>query len=62
MIRTDALHNMAERRFNKLTNARGLATGYEKAADSYLVFIHLVSIRLYLSDFPPDRAVVPTRW
>jgi transposase len=41
-----ALCNMVERCFNKLKNARRLATRYDKAADSYLGFNHIVSIRL----------------
>jgi transposase len=46
-----ALRNMVERCFNKLKNARRLATRYDKTADSYLGFIHLVSIRLWLRHF-----------
>ena len=42
---------MVERCFNKLKNARRLATRYDKTADSYLGFIHLVSIRLWLREF-----------
>ena len=34
-----ALRNMVERCFNKLKNARRLATRYDKTADSYLGFI-----------------------
>lgn len=46
-----ALRNMVERCFNKLKNARRLATRYDKTADSYLGFIHLVSIRLWMRHF-----------
>jgi len=46
-----ALRNMAERCFNKLKIARRLATRYDKTADSYLGFIHLVSIRLWMREF-----------
>ena len=46
-----ALRNMVERCFNKLKNARRLATRYDKTADSYLGFIHLVSIRLWMREF-----------
>ena len=55
-----ALRNMAERwlppfgrclRPNKLKNARRLATRYDKTADSYLGFIHIVSIRLWMNQF-----------
>ena len=46
-----ALRNMVERCFNKLKNARRLATRYDKTADSYLGFIHTVSIRLWMRQF-----------
>ena len=46
-----ALRNMVERCFNKLKNARSLATRYDKTADSYLGFIHIVSIRLWMRQF-----------
>lgn len=36
---------------NKLKNARRLATRYDKTADSYLGFIHIVSIRLWMLQF-----------
>ena len=46
-----ALRNMVERCFNKLKNARRLATRYDKTAASYLGFIHIVSIRLWTRQF-----------
>lgn len=46
-----ALRNMVERCFNKLKNARKLATRYDKTADNYLGFIHIVSVRLLLRQF-----------
>ncbi len=46
-----ALRNMVERCFNKLKNARRLATRYDKTADSYLGFINLVAIRLWMRQF-----------
>ena len=46
-----ALRNMVERCFNNLKNARRLATRYDKTADTYLAFIHLVSIRLWMRQF-----------
>lgn len=46
-----ALRNMVERCFNKLKNARRLATRYDKTAESYLGFIHIVSIRLWTRQF-----------
>ncbi|OBX17942.1 hypothetical protein A9995_14185 [Erythrobacter sp. QSSC1-22B] len=46
-----ALRNMIERCFNKLKNARWLATRYDKTADNYLGFIHTVSIRLWMREF-----------
>ena len=42
---------VVERCFNKLENARRLATRYDKTADSYLGFAHLVSIRLWLREY-----------
>jgi transposase len=45
------LRNMVERCFNKLKNARRLATRYDKTADSYLGFIHIVSIRPWTRQF-----------
>lgn len=42
------LRNMIERCINKRKNARRLAIRYDKAADSYLGFIPIVSIRLWL--------------
>lgn len=46
-----ALRNMVERCFNKLKNARRLATRYDKTAASYLGFVHIVSIRLWMRQF-----------
>ena len=46
-----ALRNMVERCFNKLKNARRLATRYDKTSDNYLAFIHIVSIRLWTRQF-----------
>jgi transposase len=42
------LRNMVERCFNKLKNARRVATRYDKTAESFLGFIDIVSIRLWL--------------
>ena len=47
----DALRNRIERCFNKLKNARSLASRYDKTAASYLGFIHIVSIRLWMRQF-----------
>jgi transposase len=46
-----ALRNMIERCFNKLKNARRLATRYDKTAASYRGFINLVSMRLWMREF-----------
>jgi transposase len=46
-----ALRNRIERCFNKLKNARRLATRYDKTAASYLGFIHVVAIRLWMKAF-----------
>jgi transposase len=45
------LHNMAEPCFSKFKNARRQATRCDKTADSYLGFIHIVSIRLWTHQF-----------
>ncbi len=42
------LSNLVERCFNKLKNARGVATRYDKTAESFLGFIEITSIRLWL--------------
>ena len=40
--------NLIERCFNKLKNARRVATRYDKTAESFLGFIDITSIRLSL--------------
>lgn len=42
------LRNLVERCFNKLKNARRIATRYDKTAESFLGFIDIVSIRPWL--------------
>jgi hypothetical protein len=42
------LRNLVERCFNKLKNARRVATRYDKTAESFLGFIDMTSIRLWL--------------
>ena len=44
----DALRNRIERFFNKLKNARRVATRYDKTAESFLAFVQLASIRIWL--------------
>ena len=43
-----ALRNRIERFFNKLKNARRVATRYDKTADSFLAFVQLASIKIWL--------------
>jgi transposase len=43
-----ALRNRIERFFNKLKNARCVATRYDKTADSFMAFIQLASIKIWL--------------
>ena len=43
-----SLRNLVERCFNKLKNARRVATRYDKTAESFLGFIDLTSIRLWV--------------
>ncbi|MBK4218185.1 transposase, partial [Paracoccus caeni] len=42
------LRNMVERCFNKLKNSRRLANRYNKTADSFLGFVDVACIRLWL--------------
>jgi len=42
------LHNLVERCFNMLKNARRVATRYDKTADSFLGLIDITSIHLWL--------------
>jgi transposase len=46
-----ALRNRIERCFNKLKNSRRLATRYDKTAKSYLGFVHIAAIRLWIRAF-----------
>jgi transposase len=43
-----AIRNQVERCFNKLKNARRLATRYDKTSNSYRGFVTLASIRLWV--------------
>lgn len=43
-----SLRNLVERCFNKLKNARRVVTRYDKTAESFLGFIDITSIRLWL--------------
>jgi transposase len=42
------LRNRIERFFNRLKNARRVATRYDKTADSFLAFVQLASIKIWL--------------
>lgn len=46
-----ALRNLIERCFSKLKQSRRLATRYDKTASSYLGFVLLASIRLWIRHF-----------
>ena len=46
-----ALRNLVERCFSKLKHSRRLATRYDKTADSYIGFILVASIRLWVRHF-----------
>ena len=46
-----ALRNLVERCFSKLKQSRRLATRYDKTADSFLGFILVASIRLWVRHF-----------
>ncbi|WP_193668143.1 IS5 family transposase [Paracoccus kondratievae] len=47
------LRNLIERCFNKLKNARRVATRYDKTAESFLGFIDITSIRIWLRHLSP---------
>lgn len=47
-----SLRNLVERCFNKLKNARRVATRYDKTAQSFLGFIDITSIRLWILHSP----------
>ena len=46
-----ALRNRIERCFNKLKNARRLATRYDKTAASYLGFVQIAAISIWTNAF-----------
>lgn len=46
-----ALRNRIERCFKKLKNSRRLATRYDKTVESYLGFVKLAAIRLWIKHF-----------
>jgi len=46
-----ALRNLVERCFSKLKHSRRLATRYDKTADSFLGFVLIASIRLWVRHF-----------
>jgi transposase len=46
-----ALRNLVERCFSKLKHSRRLATRYDKTAASYIGFVLLASIRLWVRHF-----------
>ena len=46
-----ALRNIVERCFSKLKHSRRLATRYDKTADSFLGFVLVASIRLWIRHF-----------
>ncbi len=45
--------NIIERMFNKLKNWRRVATRYDKTASSYLGFVTLAAIKLWVASPPP---------
>jgi transposase len=46
-----ALRNRIERGINRLKNARRVATRYDKTAESFLGFIQLTAVRMWLRHF-----------
>ncbi len=45
------LRNRIVRCFNRLKNSRRVATRYDKLAETFLGFVHLTAIRLWLCNF-----------
>jgi len=45
------LRNVVERCFNKLKNSRRLATRHDKATESFLAFVDLARVRLWIRHF-----------
>lgn len=45
------LRNMVERCFNKPKNSRRLATRHDKATESFLAFVDLARVRLWIRHF-----------
>ena len=45
------LHNKVESCFNKMKNARRLATRYDKTLSSYLGFVQITAIRVWIKYF-----------
>lgn len=54
-----ALRNLVERCFSKLKHSRRLATRYDKTADSFLGFVLLASIRLWIRHFVVSGVLTP---
>ncbi len=46
-----AIRNRIERAINRLKNARRVATRYDKTASSFLGFVQLTAVRLWLRHF-----------
>lgn len=46
-----AMRNRIERCFNRLNNARRFTAHYDKLAETFGGFVHLVAIRLWLRHF-----------
>jgi transposase len=46
-----ALRNRIERCFNRLKNARRVATRYDKLSETFLGFVQLIAVRLWLRHF-----------
>ena len=43
-----SLRNRIERYFNRIKNARGVATRYDKTLKSFLAFVEIASVRNWL--------------
>src|SRR4051794_14144998 len=59
--KTYSLRNRIERFFNKIKNSRRVATRYDKLASSFLGFVQLATIRIWIR-FVHAAGVRPCRW
>nr|WP_252507337.1 transposase [Zymomonas mobilis] len=50
-LQHDKDHHCIERMFNKLKPSRRIATRYDKTRKSFLAFLHIAAVKLWLPSF-----------